>query len=183
MIICWDNLEEKNFRLSKKGNFRSEDGTYYYHESCKFCEEPFLSKSKKNNSYCSYECMSQDEDYRKSVGKYKSNLEIRNDVLTFTEIESLRNKFPRQYIKIIKNQYPNTVIAIETFCRDFNLKIKSFSQKVYHYTNQLSDYPKCKICGKKITKFTSIMKNYTNIINNTGDIPCKGTICQDELTE
>lgn len=59
MKICWDNLEKYFIKYNKKtGNFRFWSGnqwkTIYYHETCKNCEEPFLSG--KNQKFCCKSC-------------------------------------------------------------------------------------------------------------------------------
>ena len=54
MKICWDNIE--NIRLSRNGYFRDivKKRTYYYHENCKQCNNPFLGDFE--NIYCSRTC-------------------------------------------------------------------------------------------------------------------------------
>lgn len=56
MKICWDNLAQ--VQLSRDGNFyyRASEKQLYYHESCGYCEEPFLGY--KHNKYCSLSCKS-----------------------------------------------------------------------------------------------------------------------------
>lgn len=160
MIICWDNLEKYNIRLTNRGNFRGDDGTYYYYESCLECGEPFLSKGKNGIQYCSYECMNKNTEYKKSVGKYRSNLNIKDVILSKKEILELRQNNPITYIKIIKNEYPILVKTVEDFCIENGLVFVSLSQKIFHYVYNLIEYPKCIICNKDIIKFNTLKTNW-----------------------
>jgi len=171
MIICWENLEKNNIRLTNRGNFRGDGGTYYYYDSCLECGEPFLSKSKTGIQYCSYECMTKNPEYKKSVGKYKSNLNIKNVILSKEEILKLRKHNPLTYIKIISNEYPILVQAVEDFCIANNLLFESLSQKLFHYTYNLIEYPKCVICNKDITKFSTLKSNWG--YNNVCSLKCR----------
>ena len=55
MKLCWDNIED--IRISSKGNFRDmvKGITYYYHDLCIQCGDPFLSSTKKC-VFCGYHC-------------------------------------------------------------------------------------------------------------------------------
>lgn len=150
MIICWDNLEKFNIRLTNRGNFRGSDGTYYYYDSCLECGEPFLSKSKGAAQFCSYECMIKSQVYREKIGSEKVLVNESTDIiLSKDEILELQTKYPKRYIKIIKNKYPKTLRVIEDFFKvcfpqtDSNLP----SQKIFHYINDLMEIPKCPLCG------------------------------------
>lgn len=161
MIICWDNLEKFNIRLTNRGNFRGSDGTYYYYDSCLECGEPYLSKSKGAAQFCSYECMTKSQIYREKIGSEKVLINDSTDIiLSKDEILELQRTFPKRYIKIIKNKYPRTVAEIEKYCIDIEPKIINFSQKLYHYYNNIKKFPVCKICGKTIIKFNVIINHY-----------------------
>lgn len=100
--------------------------------------------------------MLKSKDYRKSIGKYKNNIMIKEDILTKNEILDLQLKNPRMYVKIIKNEYPNTLKKINDYC--INLDIDNLSQKIYHYVYKLTEKPKC-ICGNDV-KFMNNIKNW-----------------------
>lgn len=53
MKICWDNLI--GLWLTKKGNFRKNDCTYY-EVTCKYCSELCLVSNKKKGKYCNISC-------------------------------------------------------------------------------------------------------------------------------
>lgn len=162
MIICWDNLEKFNIHLSNRGNFRGSDGTYYYHESCLECGEPFLSKSKTDAQFCSYECMVKSEIYREKLGIEQNLLNEATDiVLSKDEILDLRSDYPKRYVKILKNKYPRTLEVIEEFFKTFLPQINSslLSQKIFHYINNLKEIPKCPLCGN-ILPFNTLFHSW-----------------------
>lgn len=68
MKICYDVTDE--LKLTKNGNFSIKKNNktiiYYYHDSCKICNEPFLSL-KKSALYCDNSCCSKDEKWKISV--------------------------------------------------------------------------------------------------------------------
>jgi 5-methylcytosine-specific restriction endonuclease McrA len=68
MKLCWDNLE--NIRINSRGNFKDivSRNIYYYHESCKNCNEPFLDQKKNSALFCSKKC-STNGKYHPNYGK------------------------------------------------------------------------------------------------------------------
>lgn len=108
MKICYDTIDD--LRLTKNGNLKnSKSGKsriYYFYESCKECNEPFLS-DKKNPLYCSSDCCAKNEKWKESIknfgerngfkglfGKLNSNWkggfkEIKNKVLFDTYSDQL----------------------------------------------------------------------------------------------
>ena len=58
MKMCWDNLNDHNFRLTASGQLRSRktDTRYIEKESCKQCGEPFLAQWQSKGEFCSKSC-------------------------------------------------------------------------------------------------------------------------------
>lgn len=67
MKICWDNLEE--IHLTKNGYFIKGTVTYEYKESCKECKQPYLCEKRRQNKFCSRDCVNKSEEYRKLKSK------------------------------------------------------------------------------------------------------------------
>jgi hypothetical protein len=66
MKICWDTLEKLRY-IKATGNFRIGRGTYYIHDNCLVCGDPFLGQ--KPAVYCSDDCS---KIYHKNNGPMKN---------------------------------------------------------------------------------------------------------------
>lgn len=64
----------------------------------------------------------------------------------------------RQYSKSLKIRYPNFYKYIDT--RYSELAGHKFAEKCYWLINDLTCFPKCKMCGKPVTKFIDFVKGY-----------------------
>jgi len=53
-LRCWEDIE--GLYLSKNGNFRKNNSTYYYKESCENCKEHFLATNSSKGDFCSKKC-------------------------------------------------------------------------------------------------------------------------------
>ena len=65
----------------------------------------------------------------------------------------------------IKKHHLDIYIEIENFIVDNNLIIINFSQKCYHYVNDLKEIKKCKICGKEV-KFINFNRGYRDFCSS-----------------
>ena len=69
-------------------------------------------------------------------------------------VKNLMKSKPNSYFSLIKSQHPEICSYIkEKFPQ---LSGKPFSESCYWLAEGLSDYPKCKACGKPLTKFYSL---------------------------
>jgi len=58
MKICWDNLEKLRYNHKTK-RWYDKTHAYFYVDSCKFCNEPFLSRLRSKGirtKFCSHSC-------------------------------------------------------------------------------------------------------------------------------
>jgi len=55
MKICWDNLEKLRYN-KRTGRWYKGTNAYIYMDSCKYCNEPYLSTTKNKDDYCSRSC-------------------------------------------------------------------------------------------------------------------------------
>ena len=73
MIICWYNLEKLEYNKNKKGWYDKYWNFYTYKDSCKICNEPFLSNNKNKGIFCSNYCARKEfsEETRKKIRESK----------------------------------------------------------------------------------------------------------------
>ncbi len=62
---------------------------------------------------------------------------------------------------LFKKKMYSLISDIENFCKDNDLKYKTFIESLYLYVYQIKDKPKCRECNNKETRFNGIHKGYT----------------------
>lgn len=72
-------------------------------------------------------------------------------MLSKEQLLTIKSKNPKNFTQHIKHWYKDEYFEILNFTR--HLGITSFSQALFHYINELLEFPKCKTCGKSIEKF------------------------------
>jgi hypothetical protein len=106
--------------------------------------------------------MTKSQIYREKIGNEKALLNESTDIiLTKEEILELRVKYPKRYIKILKNKYPKTIQQIELFFNDIKSNITNsiLSQKIFHYVFNLKNIPVCPLCGN-ILPFNTLLESW-----------------------
>ena len=73
MKICWNNLEKLKYNPSKDVWYNKHWEKYIYMDSCKACDEPYLTKERSVGEFCDKSCANRKENHYNWKHGYSNN--------------------------------------------------------------------------------------------------------------